>query len=184
MAFGAMFNQNPILRDANGYAIFTESGTFNPADYNLTVGTLLNVVCVGGGQGGFNGTYSASTKTSGGAAGFGGRSRVNCGGGGGSGGGFGAGGGGGGSADNFQAGDGGDAGEVTITSVKLTSTDSITITIGAGGSSDGGNGGNTTFGSYITARGGGSFTNNIAPGGVSSGGDLPRRWRWWRWIYP
>lgn len=63
-------NQNPILRDANGYCIFTESETFNPADYGLTVGTLLNVVCVGGGQGGFNGRYS-SIQTDGGSAGIG-----------------------------------------------------------------------------------------------------------------
>lgn len=33
-----------------GYALFTQSGTFNPSNYGLIVGDLLQVVCVGGGQ--------------------------------------------------------------------------------------------------------------------------------------
>lgn len=60
MAYGSILNQNPILCDANGYCIFTESGTFNPANYGLAVGTLLNVVCVGGGQGGLAGQSGGS----------------------------------------------------------------------------------------------------------------------------
>lgn len=165
MAYGSILNQNPILRDANGYCIFTESGKFNPADYGLAVGTLLNVVCVGGGQGGFNG------HSNGGAAGHGGESRTSDdGGGGGSGGGFGAGGGGGGSkydSGTTPGGKGGDAGEVVIKSIRLTSVNSISVGIGAGGAREK-NGGNTTFGSYVTARGGGTFTNNIAPGGTGA----------------
>lgn len=33
-----------------GYVLFTANGTFNPSDYGLVVGDVLNVVCVGGGQ--------------------------------------------------------------------------------------------------------------------------------------
>lgn len=163
MAYGSILNQNPILRDANGYIVFTSSGTFNPADFNLPVGTLLNIVCVGGGQGGLKGSGD------GGAAGQGGKNSGNAGGGG-SGGGFGAGGGGGGdyatsSGTSATSGAGGDAGEVVITSMMLTSTNSISVTIGNGGTSNGGKGGSTKFGSYVTARGGGTFTNTIAKGG-------------------
>ena len=177
MAYGSILNQNPILRDANGYIVFTSSGTFNPADFNLPVGTLLNIVCVGGGQGGFKGSGpSMGYYADGGAAGCAGEelqppTNTKYVGSGGSGGGFGAGGGGGTAyvaqnIGNFKSGNGGDAGEVVITSFKLPSSESITVTIGAAGKKNGGVGGNTTFGSYVTARGGGSFTNNIAKGGA------------------
>lgn len=35
-----------------GYILFTQSGTFNPADHGLIIGDTINVVCVGGGGGG------------------------------------------------------------------------------------------------------------------------------------
>lgn len=35
-----------------GYVLFTQSGTFNPSDYGLNVGDVLQVTCVGGGASG------------------------------------------------------------------------------------------------------------------------------------
>ena len=35
-----------------GFALFDQSGTFNPLDYDLSVGDVLEVMCVGGGGGG------------------------------------------------------------------------------------------------------------------------------------
>lgn len=35
-----------------GYILYTESGTFNPADYGLSVGDVIMVVAIGGGGGG------------------------------------------------------------------------------------------------------------------------------------
>ena len=35
-----------------GMAIFTESGSFKPADYGLTAGTPIQIIAVGGGGGG------------------------------------------------------------------------------------------------------------------------------------
>lgn len=35
-----------------GFTIFTQSGTFNPADYGLKAGDIIHIVCVGGGGGG------------------------------------------------------------------------------------------------------------------------------------
>lgn len=56
-----------------GMVIFEESGTFNPADWGLQVGDMLNIVCVGGGGGGGNGRSESSSAygatTGGGGAG-------------------------------------------------------------------------------------------------------------------
>ena len=54
--------------------IFEKSGEFNPADYGLGVGDVLNVICVGGGQGGgvANDSYDAhATPQDGGESSFG-----------------------------------------------------------------------------------------------------------------
>lgn len=52
--------------------IFEESGTFNPADYGLQIGDVLNIVCVGGGQCGGIGWYdSYYNPKDGGASSFG-----------------------------------------------------------------------------------------------------------------
>lgn len=43
-----------------GMVIFEESGTFNPADWGLQVGDMLQVICVGGGAGGAGAASRAS----------------------------------------------------------------------------------------------------------------------------
>ncbi|WP_027399092.1 hypothetical protein [Anaerovorax odorimutans] len=40
-----------------GMKMFVASGVFNPADYGLKVGDMLDVICVGGGQGGGHEPY-------------------------------------------------------------------------------------------------------------------------------
>ena len=55
-----------------GMVIFEKSGTFNPSDYGLEIGTVLNIICVGGGSSGavYAGTnYYA--QTAGGTSSFG-----------------------------------------------------------------------------------------------------------------
>lgn len=61
-----------------GMVIFEESGTFNPADWGLQVGDMLQVICVGGGAGGvvvvfpYGGTnWSVAEGTAGGTSSFG-----------------------------------------------------------------------------------------------------------------
>lgn len=56
-----------------GFTIFTQSGTFNPADYGLKIGDMIQIVCVGGGGGLNNGSASSfgSIVTSSGGAGCG-----------------------------------------------------------------------------------------------------------------
>lgn len=57
-----------------GFTIFTQSGTFNPADYGLKAGDMLHIVCVGGGGGGGTGNVYTNAKvqaTSGSASSFG-----------------------------------------------------------------------------------------------------------------
>ena len=38
-----------------GMAIFEKSGTFNPNTYGLEIGDIIQIVCVGGGNGGERG---------------------------------------------------------------------------------------------------------------------------------
>ena len=45
-----------------GMVIFEESGTFNPADWGLQVGDMLQVICVGGGAGGTVNVPQSSDK--------------------------------------------------------------------------------------------------------------------------
>ena len=90
-----------------GMQVFTKSGVFNPADWGLKAGDMVQVIAVGGGGGGGGGGGTGSAfGSSGGAGGCGGKGSEGfykpgvfayaAGGGGGSGGGYGAGGGGGG----------------------------------------------------------------------------------------
>lgn len=52
-----------------GYAFFDKSGNFNPLDYGLSVGDVINVICVGGGGGGASGYVSTSYGKNGGTGG-------------------------------------------------------------------------------------------------------------------
>lgn len=57
-----------------GFLLMTKTGSFNPANYGLTVGDLLNVIVVGGGGGGCgfaNDSPTGSRGTSGGSSSFG-----------------------------------------------------------------------------------------------------------------
>lgn len=47
-----------------GMEIFTESGIFKPSAYGLPVGSVAQIICVGGGGGGGHST-KASVSTSG-----------------------------------------------------------------------------------------------------------------------
>lgn len=105
----------------------------------------------------------------------------------------GGGGGGGGQANSagyVSAGSGGGAGGASRKTIDVTSSFSVSVTIGSGGaagifsSSQPSDGGATSFGSYMTANGGGRGSNcgSVAfgvtqlvangGGGVSSGGDI------------
>lgn len=53
-----------------GMQIFEQSGTFDPKIHGLKIGDVLQIVCVGGGDGGLN-----SEVANGGAAGSGGSAR-------------------------------------------------------------------------------------------------------------
>lgn len=130
--------------------------TFYPSGAGWQVGQQVSVLCVGGGGGGAGGVYTA-----GGQAGWGGKSVNNgnnstalAGGGGGAG--YGAGGGGG--ASN---GGGGGSGYITRTTFVVQNLNPIAVTIGkrgTGGAANngaGGNGGITSFGTILSANGGG-----------------------------
>lgn len=76
--------------------------------------------------------------------------------------------GGGGGRANAQCGAGG-SGFVTAKTVKgLAPKQSITVTVGAAGTT--GNGGTTSFGSYVSATGGGAATNANGGNGFAGGG--------------
>ena len=174
-----------------GMVIFTENGTFNPATYGLGAGDIVSGVVVGGGAGGQGGSTRSSYQNcvgKGGDAGKGGLSPYEKvgGGGGGGGGGYGAGGGGGGaygmyitSNNDCKGGDGGGAGQIVFFNLSLPNANPIPITVGIGGT--GGNGvvqslvgqygtagGSSSFGSYITARGGSPTGGTKLPRATSS----------------
>lgn len=146
---------------SNGPILFEESGTFNPADYNLTTGDQLQVICIGGGGGGGGSNYfnssnfkigsNAGTTTEGD---------------------YGCGGPGGitshswndGSETRYGEGGYGGGGFLKKATITLESASTIAVTIGQGGigtktpkgsASDGTDGGATSFGTYLTAEGGG-----------------------------
>ncbi|MCT4543480.1 MAG: hypothetical protein N4A63_08060, partial [Vallitalea sp.] len=47
-----------------GMQMYVKSGTFNPNDYDLKVGDVLNIICVGGGQGGATSAYRGGNGAS------------------------------------------------------------------------------------------------------------------------
>lgn len=167
-----------------GIQVFTKSGKFNPVDHGLKIGDVINVIAVaGGGAGGASGDKYATSSNydlAGGKPGKGDHSRGNTrsSGGGGTGAGYGAGGGGDADSEHGKSGGGGASGEIIFGTVKLTSLAPIDITVGLAGkrwekyqSGTGtdddnneypiydyrlldGTGGDSSFGSYITAKGG------------------------------
>lgn len=137
---------------SNGPILFESSGTFNPTTYNLTTGDQIQVICIGGGAGGYAGT-AAGGSSRGGDYGCGGNgkdrysryeenSRI---------------------IYYYGATGGGGSGYLTKKLVTLDSTSSIPITIGAGGNRSQ-NGGSTSFGGYLIAEGGKTGTNNDGRG--------------------
>lgn len=182
-ADGSLVYANPIAKFSQGPVLITESQTLDLSKYGLRVGDPVNVICIGGGGAGGSDPYKL-----GGAAGKGGSGETwtdgyysyygN--GGGGGGGGYGGGGGGGtGHQWNYSGGGGGGGGYLTSKTITLTST-SVAVTIGAAGQpslgNNGGNGGTTSFGSYLSASGGAggekpsSGYNTTYPGQGGAGG--------------
>lgn len=157
-------NDNAAAFGTRGPVIIQTTQTLDLSQYGLKVGDKVNVICIGGGGGGGTG------YANGGAAGNGGTAVG--GGGGGAGGGYGAGGGGcggyDGSGTNYYAGGGGGSGYLNAKTVTLTST-SVTVTIGAAGAAGtaynkvAGSGGTTSFGSYLSASGGGGAGSTSSP---------------------
>lgn len=154
-----------------GMQIFEKSGVFDPAMWGLKAGDVVQVVVVGGGNGGMKG-YDAGAEA-GKGAGHGG---------GGGGGGYGGGGGGGCGNSNTKGGKGGNAGQIVFATIALPNTASIPVTIGAAGEANGGTGGTSSFGTYATAIGGGGAAGGLgssstgespAGGGGGGGGYLP-----------
>lgn len=161
--------------------IFQTSGTFNPADYGLKAGDVVQVTAVAGGQAGYNSSTYTSAHGTGGSAGNGGKrgdsgaedgiagvggkgerntnyGAVNAGGGGAGGLGYGAGGGGGGAkANTFStAGSGGAAGKVVRKTILLTTNSAFPVTVGNGGASNGALGETSSFAGYMGASGTGT----------------------------
>lgn len=84
---------------------------------------------------------------------------------------WGAGGGGGASTATNKVGPGGGGGACVIKYLTVGSlTSTVTVTVGAGGIGDSQSGGNTTFGTYLTAYGGGAGESNTTAGSGSGGG--------------
>lgn len=147
---------------SNGPLLFEESGTFNPASYNLTTGDQLQVICIGGGGGGggcnrynnsdYNIGKNAGTVTTGdyGCGAPGGSTSYSW---------------NDGSETRYGVGGYGGGGFLKKATITLESASTIPITIGQGGvgttrassrvASDGTDGGATSFGTYLTAEGGG-----------------------------
>lgn len=175
--------------------IFQESGMFDPADYGLTVGSILSLTVVGGGGGGGCGFISGSVTESGSSnwnGGDAGKDSPDPNVGGKAGQGYGAGGGGGGAissaGNSVYAGDGGWSGSVVHRVIKLLSMDLIPVTVGSPGTGSvlagntlqefhivpGTNGGSSSFGSYASTTGGtlgGSYTDSGDSGtGYAKGG--------------
>lgn len=151
--------------------IFEKSGQFNPADWGLKAGDMLQVVVVGGGGGGGAGdSYNRhNLGANGGDAGKAGNKTPSDGlasAPGGAGGGYGSGGGGGQgystTGTNYKRGGGGGAGgEIVTATYKLKSTGPINVVVGAAGK------GGIAGESPISATKGGdsSFDTIVAAGG-------------------
>lgn len=127
---------------SNGPILFEESGTFNPANYNLAVGDQIQVICIGGG--GAAGSPGTVAGAGGGEGDYGcpgtgitktyewndGTSRC------------------------YYSGGRGGSGYLVKKIITLENISSITITIGQGANNLNGAGGSTSFGSYVIAEGG------------------------------
>lgn len=159
-----------------GYIVFTKNTNINIKDFGLEIGSMVRVICVGGGGGGQAGWTNLGGPNYAGYGGDAGRpgragwtNRYSQTGGAG-GAGYGAGGGGGGHSGNANyGGKGADGkkGQVLIRDVVLTS-EIVNIVVGNGGAGGTGSlnatgktGGNSKFGEYLIAKGG-------AGGGLAS----------------
>lgn len=179
---GSLEFGTPVAKFSQGPLIITTSQTLDLSQYGLKIGDQINVVAIGGGGGGGGGINSDHT-----GGGRNNRTKAN------NGRGYGAGGGGSVGIYNTGPGGGGGAcGALTAKTITLTSL-IVTVTIGImgiGGSLDevsgsstgnGGNGGTTSFGAYLSAAGGkggtggkdidGNYTNGAGAKGQHNGGN-------------
>lgn len=163
---GSLEFGTPVAKFSQGPLIITTSQTLDLSQYGLKIGDQINVVVIGGGGGGGGGlkyTDVSDTKYDGGGRDNRARANNGCG--------YGAGGGGGAginkssSSSAARGGGGGACGTIAAKTITLTDT-SVAATIGTMGRSgwagdidgynagDGGNGGTTSFGAYLSAAGG------------------------------
>lgn len=156
---GSLEFGTPVAKFSQGPLIITTSQTLDLSQYGLKIGDQINVICIGaggGGGGGVKDTDVSDTKYTGGGRDNRARANNGCG--------YGAGGGGG--AGKTAGGGGGACGTIAAKTITLTDT-SVAVTIGTMGSGglaveissgynagDGGNGGTTSFGAYLSAAGG------------------------------
>lgn len=156
---GSLEFGTPVAKFSQGPLIITTSQTLDLSQYGLKIGDQINVICIGaggGGGGGVKGTDVSDTKYTGGGSDNRARANNGCG--------YGAGGGGG--AGKTAGGGGGACGTIAAKTITLTDT-SVAVTIGTMGTGgyaviisdgynagDGGNGGTTSFGAYLSAAGG------------------------------
>ena len=173
---GSLEFGTPVAKFSQGPLIITTSQTLDLSQYGLKIGDQINVICIGAGGGGGGGvkpTDVSDPKYTGG--GLDNRARAN------NGCGYGAGGGGG--AGKTAGGGGGACGTIAAKTITLTDT-SVAVTIGTMGTGglaveissgynagDGGNGGTTSFGAYLSAAGGegGAGVRNFSSGTYSKG---------------
>lgn len=173
---GSLEFGTPVAKFSQGPLIITTSQTVDLSQYGLKVGDQINVVVIGGGGGGGGGvknTDVSDTKYTGGGRDNRARANNGCG--------YGAGGGGG--AGKTAGGGGGACGTIAAKTITLTDT-SVAVTIGTMGTGgyaviisdgynagDGGNGGTTSFGAYLSAAGGkgGAGVRNFSSGVYSKG---------------
>lgn len=173
---GSLEFGTPVAKFSQGPLIITTSQTLDLSQYGLKIGDQINVICIGAGGGGGGGVKStdvSDTKYTGGGRDNRARANNGCG--------YGAGGGGG--AGKTAGGGGGACGTIAAKTITLTDT-SVAATIGTMGTGghaviissgynagDGGNGGTTSFGAYLSAAGGkgGAGVRNFSSGVYSKG---------------
>lgn len=173
---GSLEFGTPVAKFSQGPLIITTSQTLDLSQYGLKIGDQINVICIGaggGGGGGVKNTDVSDTKYTGGGRDNRARANNGCG--------YGAGGGGG--AGKTAGGGGGACGTIAAKTITLTDT-SVAVTIGTMGTGghaviissgynagDGGNGGTTSFGAYLSAAGGkgGAGVRNFSSGVYSKG---------------
>lgn len=147
---------------AKGYSrmvIFHQNAAFSPSSYELSVGDIINIICVGGGGGGGNGAEGGGGGGSSGSGSFYGNSGK----------GYGAGGGGGTGSSSKNAGGGGGSGYVVRKTIRLESLSNIAVTVGKRGAAAS-DGGTSSFGNYATATGGSKGTSPTGGIGAAPGG--------------